>query len=156
MGATVALGLVLALIVPLTGAWACSRGNAELEQVAVRNVAGLDLALVLGGIAGTAAATAAIEAAGASQTGLEVSRAILTFGGLLLVEWWRGGWDTAAVPPALYFLAVAVAGRGEDIDHPAAWAWIAADGGDLPAWVAGTSVLAIGLALALRRIRALR
>jgi hypothetical protein len=156
VGATVALGFVLALIVPLTAAWACSRGNAELERVAVRNVARADLAFVVGAIVVTACATAALEAGAASAIGLLVARAILTFGGLLLAGWWLAGWDTAAVAPTLYFLAVAVAGRGEDIAHPAPWAWIAADGGDLPAWIAGTSVFVIGLALAHLRSQASR
>lgn len=156
MGATVALGLVLALIVPVAAAWACGRGAAEIEGVAVRNIAELDVALVLACVATTAGATAAIEVAGGSATGLLVSRATLTFAGLLLAAWsWRG-WSTAAVPPTVYFIAVAVAGRGEDIAHPAPWALIAADGADGPAWVAGLAAFAAGLLLAARRIEASR
>jgi hypothetical protein len=154
MGATTAIGLVLALVVPICSAWAFGRSSIQLEQVSVRNVSALDIRLILIVAAATTVAAAAAEAMSASAIGLLVARAVVTFTGLTLVEWWRGGWDTAAVPPTLYFLAVAIAGRGEDIEHPATWAWIAADGHDGAAWVAAIGVLTVGLALAIRRIRA--
>jgi hypothetical protein len=66
--------------------------------------------------------------------------------GLLLAAYPVVGWQVAAVIPAAYLLAVAVAGRGEDIYHPAQWAWIAADGGDRGSWLLTTLVLLAGLA----------
>jgi hypothetical protein len=156
MGATVAIGLVVALLLPITAAWACSRGTLELDSVAVRNIAGLDLALVFTTVAATSVIAAGAEVAGASSIGLLVARAMISFTGLLLAGWWRAGWDTAALLPALYFVVVAVAGRGQDIAQPAFWAWIAADGRDGQAWAAGIFVFAIGLALALRRALASR
>ena len=47
--------------------------------------------------------------------------------------------------PAVYLLAVAVIGRGEDIVHPAPWAWIAADGGDRSAWILPVVLLVVGI-----------
>jgi hypothetical protein len=40
---------------------------------------------------------------------------------------------------------VAVVGGGQDIYRPAAWAWIAADGGDPSSWVVTIAVLGAGM-----------
>jgi hypothetical protein len=152
LGATMAIGLALALIVPVAAAWACGRGYAELESVGVQNVGALDLALVIVAVSVTAASAASAELVGASDIGLVASRASLTFGGILLAERWRNGWETAATVPTLYLLAVAVAGRGGDLAHPAAWAWIAADRRDAIAWAATLVVFGLGLLLAARRL----
>jgi hypothetical protein len=59
------------------------------------------------------------------------------------VPFW--GWRLAPVLPALYLLAVAVFGRGEDIEHPAPWAFIAALTADPLSWALTAIVLAAGL-----------
>jgi hypothetical protein len=66
---------------------------------------------------------------------------------LLAVPFW--GWRLAPVLPALFLLAVAVFGRGEDIEHPARWAFIAACGDDSFSWLFTAIVLVVGVAACL-------
>jgi len=83
---------------------------------------------------------------GIAPAGGIAARASLVFLGLLLAVA-PFGWHLAALSPTLYLLVVAVAGRGEDIIHPAPWAWIAAPVEDGLSWVLSALVLAVGILL---------
>ena len=63
----------------------------------------------------------------------------------MLLAYPLAGWRVATIVPAIYLLAVAVIGGGEDISHPAWWAWIAADGGDRTSWVVTIALLGAGI-----------
>ena len=79
-----------------------------------------------------------------APAGAVACRAMVTYLGLLLIARPLAGWRRAAIVPTVYLLVVAVLGRGDDIYHPAAWAWIAADGNDEAAWWMSMVVLAVG------------
>ena len=84
--------------------------------------------------------------AGLAQAGLVAARATLTYLGFLLLTVPFVGWRLAPVAPALFLLAVAAFGRGEDIAHPAPWAWLAAEGTDPVSWMLTAAVLLVGVA----------
>jgi len=77
--------------------------------------------------------------------GVVAARAALTYLGFLLLAVPFVGWRLAPVAPALFLLAVAAFGRGEDILHPARWAWLAADGADPVSWTLTAVVLVVGI-----------
>ena len=101
----------------------------------------------------TTVAAVALAQAGVAQAGLVAGRDVLVYLGLMLAAYPFTGWRVASIVPVVYVLAVAVFGRGEDIYHPAPWAWIAADGHDQASWVATFGVLALGLVAAALRPR---
>ncbi len=155
VGPAVAVACYLALAVPIAVGWGCGRGDARLEGVGIRPVRWLDLALALLAVGLTAGGAYLLQQAEIAPVGKMAARDLLVFLGLLLLAYPFVGWRVAAVIPAVYLLAVAVAGRGEDIYHPAAWAWIAADAGDWRSWLLTAVVLCAGLlAYALRPRRA--
>ena len=146
-GATMMAGAFLAIAVPAVIGWGCARGDSRLEGTGVRGIAWADLAL-----AGLASAVVVLVAvvlhwAGLAQAGLVAARATLTYLGFLLLAVPFVGWRLAPVAPALFLLAVAAFGRGEDIEHPAGWAWIAADGADPVSWTLTAVVLVGGIAI---------
>ena len=144
-GATMMAGAFLAIAVPAVIGWGCARGDSRLEGTGVRGIARADLAL-----AGLASAVVVLVAvvlhwAGLAQAGLVAARATLTYLGFLLLAVPFVGWRLAPVAPALFLLAVAAFGRGEDILHPARWAWLAADGADPVSWTLTAVVLVVGI-----------
>lgn len=145
VGATVAAACFLALAVPVAVGWGCGRGDGQLEAVGSRPIRWLDLALATLAIGLTAGGAHLMHRAGLAPAGAIAARDMLVFLGLLLLAYPLVGWHVAAVIPAVYLLAVAVAGRGEDILHPARWAWIAADGADRTSWILTAGVLGSGL-----------
>jgi hypothetical protein len=87
-----------------------------------------------------------LHAIGMADAGLVAARAVVSYLGFLLLAAAFAGWRLAPVAPALFLLAVAVFGRGEDIEHPARWAFIAARGDDSSSWLLTTIVLVVGVA----------
>jgi hypothetical protein len=145
-GATVMAGVFLAIAVPAVVGWGCSRGDDRLEGTGVRRIALSDLAVAVAACGLVAALGAMLHAVGLADAGLAAARATVVFLGLMLlaVPFW--GWRLAPVLPALFLLAVAVFGRGEDTEHPAPWAFIAARGDDSMSWLLTTIVLVVGVA----------
>lgn len=133
----------LALAVPIAVGWGCARGDAQLESVSVRRVRTLDLLLAVAAIGGTATIAFAMHEFGVAPAGLVAARALLVYGGFLLLAS-PLGWRTATLAPAVYLLAVIVVGRGEDIFHPAPWAWIAADQASRVSWLLTAAVVGMG------------
>jgi len=72
------------------------------------------------------------------------ARALLVYGGFMLLAS-PLGWRTATIAPAVYLLAVIVVGRGEDIFHPAPWAWIAADETSRASWLLTAALVGVGI-----------
>jgi hypothetical protein len=145
-GATMMAAVFLAIAVPAAIGWGCARGDDRLEVTGVRGIATADLALAVGVAAAVAIAAGALHQAGLADAGVAAARATLTYLGLLLLAVPLAGWRLAPVAPALLLLAVAAFGRGDDIAHPAAWAWLATDGGDPVSWMLTAAVLVIGVA----------
>ncbi|MEX2136988.1 MAG: hypothetical protein WEB29_08600 [Chloroflexota bacterium] len=145
VGATVAAACFLALAVPVAVGWGCGRGDGQLETVGSRPVRWLDLMLAGLAVGLTASGAYLMQRTGLAPAGAIAARDLLVFLGLLLLAYPFVGWRVAAVIPAVYLLAVAVAGGGEDVFHPARWAWIAADGADRASWLLTGSVLLGGL-----------
>lgn len=145
VGPAVAVACYLALAVPIAVGWGCGRGDPGLEGVGIRPVRWLDLALAVLAVGLTAVGAYLLQQAEIAPVGKIAARDLLVFLGLLLLAHPFVGWRVAAVIPAVYLLAVAVAGRGEDIFHPAAWAWIAADAADRTSWLLTAGVLCLGL-----------
>lgn len=144
-GATMMAGAFLAIAVPAVIGWGCARSDARLEFTGVRGIEWADLAL-----AGVASAVVVLVAvvlheAGLAQAGIVAARATLTYLGFLLLAVPFVGWRLAPVAPALFLLAVAAFGRGEDIAHPARWAWIAAEGADSVSWALTALVVGAGV-----------
>jgi hypothetical protein len=148
-GATLALAVVIALIVPIALGWALSRGDQQAERVSPRPVWLLDAATVLGFGLLPALALGALWLAGLAPAGGIAARASGAFLGAMLVIQPIAGWRRAALAPVVVFSVVVIAGRGDDIDHPAPWAWIAAMDSDPSAWLASGIVLAVGIAVLL-------
>jgi hypothetical protein len=145
-GATMMAGAFLAIAVPAAVGWGCARGDGRIEAVGVRPVSWADLALAVVATAVVALAAVALHAAGMADAGVVVARAALTYLGFLLLAVAFVGWRLAPVAPALFLLAVAAFGRGEDVEHPARWAWIAAEGSDPVSWALTALVVAAGVA----------
>jgi hypothetical protein len=145
-GAMVAGACALALALPVGIGWGCGRGDGLLEAVGVRPIRLLDLALALGAAGAASIIAGLLVLSGLAPVGLVAVRAMLVYTGILLLTQPVVGWRIATLAPALYLLAVAVLGRGEDIFHPAAWAWIAADMRDATSWTLTAVVLCVGLA----------
>jgi hypothetical protein len=143
-GATLAAACLLALAVPVAVGWGCSRADLRLEAVSTQPVRTLDLALALVAVGLTAGLGVVLEQIGVAPAGIIAARAELVFLGLLLLGA-PLGWRLATFVPAIYLLAVLVVGGGEDIVHPALWAWIAALPGDTISWILTGTVLGIGL-----------
>jgi len=144
-GATMAAASFLALAVPIAVGWGCARGDAQIESVSVRRVRILDLLLVVVAIGGTATVALAMHEAGVAPAGLVAARALLVYGGFMLLAS-PLGWRTATIAPTVYLLAVIVVGAGEDISHPAPWAWIAADDTARASWMLTAALVAGGTA----------
>jgi hypothetical protein len=145
-GATMMAGVFLAIAVPAAIGWGCARGDDRLEATGVRAIVWADLALAVVASAAVALVGGALHEAGMADAGIAAARATLTYLGLLLLAVPFVGWRLAPVAPALLLLAVAAFGRGEDIAHPAPWAWLAADGADPASWMLTAIVLVAGLA----------
>lgn len=146
-GASVAAASMLALALPVTLAWANSRGDIRLEAVSTRPIKAFDFTIACAVIAATAIAATILFVAQVAPTGLVAARALLVYLGLVLAAVPFGGWRLAAVAPTVYLTAVVVMGRGEDVAHPAVWAWIAAGGADTLSWILTTLVLVGGLGI---------
>jgi hypothetical protein len=144
-GATIAAACFLALAVPVAVGWGCARGDAQLESVSVRPVRSLDLLLTAVAVAGSAAVAVVMHETGVAPAGLVAARALLVYGGFMLLAS-PLGWRTATIAPTVYLLAVIVVGAGEDISHPAAWAWIAADDTARASWLLTAALVAGGTA----------
>lgn len=145
-GATLAAACLVALIVPIAVGWGCSRADRQVEAVTIRPVRLLDFLLAVASVGLVAILAGSLMQLGIAPAGGIAARASLVFLGLLLACA-PFGWHHAALSPTLYVLAVAVAGRGEDIIHPAPWAWIAAPVEDGLSWVLSALVLAAGILL---------
>lgn len=146
-GATIMAGAFFAIAVPAVTGWGCARGDSRLEATGVRGIAWVDLALAVVASAVVVVPAALLHRAGLAEAGLVAARATLTYLGFLLLAVPFVGWRLAPVAPALFLLAVAAFGRGEDILHPARWAWLAADGADPVSWTITTVVLVAGTAI---------
>jgi hypothetical protein len=144
-GATMMAGAFLTIAVPAVIGWGCARGDGRIEAVGVRPVSWADLALAVVATAVVALVAVALHAAGMADAGVVAARAALTYLGFLLLAVPFVGWRLAPVAPALFLLAVAAFGRGEDIVHAARWAWIAADGADPVSWAISGAVLLAGI-----------
>jgi len=144
-GATMMAGVFLAIAVPAAIGWGCARGDDRLEATGVRAIAWADLALAVVASAAVALVTGALHEAGMAEAGIPAARATLTYLGLLLLAVPFTGWRLAPMAPSLLLLAVAAFGGGEDIAHPARWAWIAADGADPVSWALTAVVLVAGI-----------
>jgi hypothetical protein len=144
-GATLAAACLVALAVPIAVGWGCARGDPQIEAVSVRAIRGLDLLIAALAVGTTSVASLAMQQAGLGLAGPIVARDGLVYLGLILLAYPLLGWRVATIVPAIYLLAVAVIGRGEDIIHPAWWAWIAADGGDQGSWVLTMVLLLAGI-----------
>lgn len=144
-GATMMAGAFLAIAVPAAVGWGCARGDSRLEGTGVRGVRWADLSLAVLATAVVSLMAVVLHAAGMADAGLVTARAALTYLGFLLLAVAWAGWRLAPIAPALFLLAVAVLGRGEDIEHPARWAWIAADGADPISWALAAIVVAAGV-----------
>jgi hypothetical protein len=145
-GATMMAGAFFAIAVPAVIGWGCARGDGRLEATGVRGIALADLALAVAASAVVVLVAVVLHWAGLAQAGLVAARATLTFLGFLLLAVPFVGWRLAPVAPALFLLAVAAFGRGEDIVHAARWAWLAAEGTDPVAWALTGAVLLVGIA----------
>jgi len=143
-GATMAASAFLALAVPIAVGWGCARGDAQIESVSVRRVRILDLLLAVVAIGGTATVALAMHEAGVAPAGLVAARALLVYGGFMLLAS-PLGWRTATIAPAVYLLAVIVVGRGEDIFHPAPWAWVAAGETSRASWLLTAALVGVGI-----------
>jgi hypothetical protein len=141
-GATMMAGAFLAIAVPAVIGWGCARGDGRLEFTGVRGIAWADLALAVGASAAVVLVAVVLHTAGLANAGIVAARATLTYLGFLLLAVPFVGWRLAPVAPAVFLLAVAAFGRGEDILHPARWAWIAADGADPVSWTLSATVVA--------------
>ncbi len=144
-GATMMAGAFLAIAVPAAVGWGCARGDVRLEATGVRPIPSADLALAVLATAVVALVAVLLHALGLANAGLVAARASAAYLGLLLLAVPFGGWRLAPVAPALFLLAVAAFGRGEDIEHPARWAWIAAEGHDPVSWALTGVVLVVGV-----------
>lgn len=144
-GATMMAGAFLVIAVPAAVGWGCARGDGRLEATGVRPVTWADLMLAVLATAAVALVALALHAVGMADAGVATARAALTYLGFLLIGAAFAGWRLAPVAPALFLLAVAVFGRGEDIEHPARWAWIAAEGADPASWALTAIVVAVGV-----------
>lgn len=144
-GATLAAACFLALAVPVAAGWGCGRGDPQLESVSVRSIRLFDLLLAALAVGLTSVAALVLQQAGLALAGSIAARALLVYLGFMLLAYPLAGWRVATIVPAVYLLAVAVVGGGQDIYHPAAWAWIAADGGDPLSWVVTIAVLGAGI-----------
>lgn len=113
--------------------------------MSVRPVRVLDFLLAVLTICTTSIAALAMEQFSLAPAGAIAGRALLVFLGLLLAAQPLAGWPIATVTPAIYLVAVAVAGRGENISRPAPWAWIAAEGADPWSWLLTLAVLTGGV-----------
>jgi len=127
-----------------------ARSDRLLETASTRPIAVLDISLVLGAGLGVAAADVVLHAAGIAPAGSIAARASVTFIGFILASVPFIGWRHASTVPAIYFVAVVVAGRGADVAHPAPWAWIASPDSDDWAMIAAAATLLIGTAIYLR------
>ncbi len=141
-GATVAIAIALSLGLPVAIGWAMARGDEVAERISNRCVAVLDFGAVVGVTASTAIAEAGLGLAGLSGSGVVAATALLTFTGLLLLAQPFVGWRLAGAAPTVYFVAVVIAGRGDDAANPAPWAWVAAPAGVGPA---GAALATLGL-----------
>lgn len=147
-GATMMLGVFVALAVPVVVGWACGRGDERLELSAVRPVRRSDVVYAVGVCTVVALLAASLHTIGLADAGLAAARATFAFLGLLLLAAaWRG-WRLAPIVPALFLLAVAVFGRGADNIHAAPWAFIAASDTDLASWGVAVSAVVAGVAAA--------
>ncbi len=144
-GATMMAGAFLAIAVPAVVGWGCARGDDRLESTGVRPIEWADLAIALLATGVVALVAVLLHAVGMADAGLVAARAVLTYLGFLLLAAAFAGWRLAPVAPALFLLAVAVFGRGEDIEHPARWAFIAARGDDSASWLLMGIVLVVGV-----------
>ncbi|MBA2556248.1 MAG: hypothetical protein H0V12_02710 [Chloroflexi bacterium] len=144
-GATLAAALFLALAVPIAVGWGCARGDPQLESVSGRPIYAFDLLLAVLAVGITCGAALTMQQAGVTLTGSVAARDVLVYLALMLLAYPLTGWRVATTIPAVYLLGVAVFGRGDDIYHPAGWAWIASDGGDPTSWVATVALLAVGV-----------
>jgi hypothetical protein len=145
-GATLAAACFVALAAPVAVGWGCARGDPQLESTGVRPTRVFDFLLAVGSVGAVSAAGLLMFWAGVAPAGAIAARAGLVYLGLLLLAQPMAGWRVAAVAPSVYLLLVAVVGRGEDIAHPAPWAWIAADGGSRSSWLLSAVVLGTGAA----------
>jgi hypothetical protein len=146
-GATMMAGAFLAIAVPAVVGWGCARGDSRLEFTGVRGIVWADLGLAVVASAVVVLVALVLHWLGLAQAGLVAARATLTYLGFLLLAVPFVGWRLAPVAPALFLLAVAAFGRGEDVLHPARWAWLAADGADPVSWTITTVVLVAGTAI---------
>ena len=147
-GATMVLGVIVAIAAPIAVGWACARGDARFEVHAVRRIGRMDLVYALLVCGPLAAAAAMLHSVGLADAGLAAARAMLVYLGLLLLTATLWGWRLAPVTPTLLLLAVAVFGRGADIAHAAPWAFIAADEADPLSWGLTAMTLGAGLLFA--------
>jgi hypothetical protein len=143
-GATVGLAVVLALGVPVLVGWAVSRGDRLMELWSVRPIAMLDFAMMLGAGVILVAVETALWWWGTAPAGLLAARATLTYFGLLLAAMPRLGPKLASMAPTTYVIAVVLAGRGTDVDHPAPWAWVAALDDEPIAMIAAVGAFVLG------------
>jgi hypothetical protein len=144
-GATMMAGAFLAIAVPAVIGWGCARGDGRLEFTGARGITWADLALAVGASAAVVLVAVVLHTAGLANVGIVAARATLTYLGFLLLAVPFVGWRLAPVAPAVFLLAVAAFGRGEDILHPARWAWIAADGADPVSWTLSATVVLAGI-----------
>ena len=145
-GATMMAGAFLAIAVPAVVGWGCARGDGRLESTGVRPIKWADLAITVLATGVVALVAVLLHAIGMADAGLVAARAVVSYLGFLLLAAAFAGWRLAPVAPALFLLAVAVFGRGEDIEHPARWAFIAARGDEPLSWLLTTIVLVVGVA----------
>jgi hypothetical protein len=150
-GASVALACLIGLITPAAVAAGCARSDPWLESAGTRPTRAYDYLLLMGAVSGVAGLSLLEQSAGLAAIGQVCSRAGLAYAGMLLIGRSFGAWRSAAVLPATYLTLVAVAGRGDDVLHPAWWAWIASDAGELSSWLLTTFCLALGTLLYWRR-----
>jgi len=145
-GATLVAASMVALIPMVAVGWGCSRADEALEAVAVRPIRLLDFGLALATSLTASAFALGLDMGGFAPAGTVASRATVTYFGLLLMAQPLLGWRVATVVPTSYLLAVALFGRGEDIYHPAAWAWIAAPATDPASWSVTLAAMLLGVA----------
>lgn len=143
-GATLMAAAFVSLALPVALGWACDRGSSALDAVALRPIILLDLALACASTALVSAVAHALSLAGLAQAGDVAARNVLLYLGLLIGGASFLGWRQAALLPVIYVVAVAILGRGPDVDHPAWWAWAAAGSSDPGSWGAAWLVLASG------------
>ena len=150
-GATVAIACVIGLLAPVAVAAGCARSDPWLESVGTRPIRTYDYLLLMGAVSGVAGLSLLEQCAGLSAVGQVCSRAGFAYAGLALIGRSFGAWRAAAVLPATYLTLVAVAGRGDDLIHPAWWAWIASDAGETSSWLLTAFCLGLGTLLYWRR-----